>query len=97
MLHKEFNNGLRAYPIHQAVQAKGSTAWCQDWYDDNYYKISPKENPQGPQQGSVRVFRGGGWFNDARVCRSAVRNFIGPGFREDYLGFRLSRSVALGP
>ena len=26
MLHKEFNNGLRAYPIHQAVQAMGSTA-----------------------------------------------------------------------
>ena len=26
MLHKEFNNGLRAYPIHQAVQPMGSTA-----------------------------------------------------------------------
>ena len=26
MLHKEFNNGLRAYPIHQAVQTIGSTA-----------------------------------------------------------------------
>jgi len=30
MLHKEFNNGLRAYPIHQAVQAMGSTALCRD-------------------------------------------------------------------
>jgi len=29
MLHKEFNNGLRAYPIHQAVQAMGSTALFQ--------------------------------------------------------------------
>ena len=26
MLHKEFNNGLRAYSIHQAVQPMGSTA-----------------------------------------------------------------------
>jgi hypothetical protein len=26
MLHKEFNNGLRAYPTHQAVQTIGSTA-----------------------------------------------------------------------
>jgi len=26
MLHKEFNNGLRAYPIHQAVRTMGSTA-----------------------------------------------------------------------
>ena len=28
MLHKEFNNGLRAYPTHQAVQTIGSTALC---------------------------------------------------------------------
>ncbi len=26
MLHKEFNNELRAYPTHQAVQTIGSTA-----------------------------------------------------------------------
>jgi hypothetical protein len=30
MLHKEFNNGLRAYPIHQAVQAMGSTAFTRN-------------------------------------------------------------------
>ncbi len=27
MLHKEFNNELRAYPTHQAVQTIGSTAF----------------------------------------------------------------------
>ena len=30
MLHKEFNNELRAYPTHQAVQTIGSTALALD-------------------------------------------------------------------
>lgn len=26
--------------------------WCQDWYDEKYYKQSPRENPQGPSSGT---------------------------------------------
>jgi len=37
------------------------------------------------------VIRGGSWNNDARNCRSAVRNNSLPGNRDDNLGFRLSR------
>ena len=28
-----------------------------DWYDENYYKISPEYNPQGPKKGSLKVVR----------------------------------------
>ena len=35
--------------------------WCQDWYDENYYSNSPANNPLGPETGSDRVSRGGGW------------------------------------
>ena len=31
----------------------GSREWVNDWYDPNYYKVSPKNNPRGPEQGSV--------------------------------------------
>ena len=34
-----------------------SREWVNDWYDPNYYKVSPKNNPRGPEQGSV-VMRG---------------------------------------
>ncbi|MDI6788565.1 MAG: SUMF1/EgtB/PvdO family nonheme iron enzyme, partial [Planctomycetota bacterium] len=45
--------------------------WCQDWYDANYYKNSPKDNPTGPSSGEYRVLRGGSWNNNANNCRTA--------------------------
>ena len=35
----------------------GSREWVNDWYDPNYYKVSPENNPKGPEQGSM-VMRG---------------------------------------
>lgn len=32
--------------------------WVQDWYDENYYKISPEKNPMGPATGTKKVRRG---------------------------------------
>jgi formylglycine-generating enzyme required for sulfatase activity len=43
------------------------------------------------------VIRGGSWNNDAHNCRSAIRNHNEPDNRNNNLGFRLARSVALGP
>ena len=48
--------------------------WCNDWYDENYYKNSPAQNPKGAQSGSNRVFRGGGWNYDAERCRPTFRS-----------------------
>jgi formylglycine-generating enzyme required for sulfatase activity len=63
--------------------------WCYDLYGDDYYKNSPKENPTGPESGSLRVVRGGGWADDARGLRCAYRLFDGPSFRDSNPGFRL--------
>jgi len=71
--------------------------WCQDWYGRDYYRVSSERNPQGPETGSDRVMRGGSWDVVAQGCRSAVRVFLAPGYRSSFVGFRLSRSVALGP
>lgn len=35
--------------------------WCQDWYDADYYKVSPENNPKGPDSGIYRVVRSGSW------------------------------------
>ncbi len=66
--------------------------WCLDWFDENYYSDSPKDNPQGPESGSVRVVRGGGWGYDAGGCRSAFRNVVDPDYRDGGIGFRLLRT-----
>jgi hypothetical protein len=50
--------------------------WCEDIYQSG---------------GSNRVIRGGSWNYYAVVCRSAFRGSGAPGFRSDYLGFRLVR------
>ncbi len=68
--------------------------WCQDWYDKEHYAKSPIDDPAGPPGGSARVLRGGCWFHPARFCRSAYRNFNGPGNRDGDLGFRVC--LALG-
>ena len=66
--------------------------WCSDWFDEDYYKKSPKKNPQGPKSGSGRVLRGGGWGGGASGCRAAYRSCGGPGGRYGGVGFRLLRS-----
>ena len=63
--------------------------WCSDWYGKNYYNQSPRQDPQGPQDGRHRVVRGGSWDLVGRVCRSANRDRIGPGGRFLNLGFRV--------
>ncbi len=62
--------------------------WCNDWYDGNYYSISPYYNPQGPASGTYRVLRGGGWGNYAGLCRVAYRNNNFPDDRSSICGFR---------
>ena len=62
--------------------------WCSDWYDENYYKNSPKDNPQGPANGQFRVLRGGSWNVIAHDCRSAGRFRGVPALRFNIIGFR---------
>lgn len=37
--------------------------WVYDWYDGNYYEVSPHQNPMGPESGYVRAMRGGSWYD----------------------------------
>src|SRR5207248_352252 len=62
--------------------------WCHDWYGD--YKDSPVDDPQGPERGSTRVMRGGGWQNYGWFCRSAHRNSLVPQYRQSCVGFRVA-------
>ncbi|MBR5215147.1 MAG: formylglycine-generating enzyme family protein [Bacteroidales bacterium] len=64
--------------------------WCQDWYGS--YSSGSQTNPTGPSSGPSRVIRGGGWGNDAGICRVSNRNAGIPGGSSGILGLRLSLS-----
>lgn len=62
--------------------------WCSDCF--GYYNGHSQHNPQGPQTGTFRVFRGGSWSNSAKYCRITNRNFKEPTSKDNSIGFRLA-------
>ncbi len=55
--------------------------WCSDIYDEEVY-------------GTYRIFRGGGWYDEARGCMATNRRRSHPTtFQIDDLGFRIARSI----
>lgn len=64
--------------------------WCSDWYDPNYYAVSPERNPRGPEQGQRKSSRGGSWRHHVKVARCSARSSIPPEFHYADYGFRIA-------
>ena len=77
-------NPFGLYDMHGNV-----LEWCIDWYDAEYYKRSPVENPVNKIESQYRVLRGGSWYHYARYCRSADRGRGTPSTRDFNIGLRV--------
>jgi formylglycine-generating enzyme required for sulfatase activity len=68
----------------------GGNMWefCDDWWDPDYFKSSPREDPRGPKTGRARVVKGGSWDSRPTVLSASSRNFAYTGYREGDFGFR---------
>ena len=67
--------------------------WCWDWYGSSSGYPGGTEDPAGPDTGSGRVKRGGGWINDASYCTVSDRYVDAPYYLNHLNGFRLVRSA----
>jgi formylglycine-generating enzyme required for sulfatase activity len=66
--------------------------WTSDWYSRDYYRVSPKRNPQGPATGAYKVLRGGTFFVDPFNLRTYARSAAWPSFQAHRMvGFRAAR------
>lgn len=63
--------------------------WTQDWYEENYSQSSPKNNPQGPSSGKLRVLRGASWGDRSEYVRASKRGGSTPVGQYSVGGFRL--------
>lgn len=79
--------GVSPYGVHD--MSGNVWEYCQDWFSENYYSISPRNNPQGPSSGVKRVLRGGGWMDISSFLRSASRHYTRLSYPEDHKGIRL--------
>ena len=77
--------------------------WCGDWYDDEYYRVSPVDDPTGPKHAKrladqppsatagdgFRVWRGSCWGDGPAFARCAARGYDYSHARDNGTGFRI--------
>jgi formylglycine-generating enzyme required for sulfatase activity len=75
--------------IYEANDLSGNVwEWTLDWYDEDYYLNSPRTNPLGPENGELRVVRGGSYEDGPDALRSAERMALDPDEAYNNVGFR---------
>lgn len=74
-----------ASPYGVEDMAGNVVEWVNDWYDEQYYTISPRENPLGPAEGRDKIGKGiisrGEGFGERLSRRSGRSLTANDGFR----------------
>lgn len=85
----KYEHAVSPYGVYQ--MAGNVAEWTADWFDPNYYQTAPDRNPKGPQKGTQKSFRGGGWIDSTPSIRPAQRSGGDPTVKMNWLGFRCAR------
>ncbi len=86
-----------ASPFGVLDMAGNAAEWIGDWYDPEYYTVSPLVDPIGPNGGEMRVARGGSWKNPFTGVRVTNRTANYPEVYSSGTGFRCVLSKIKNP
>jgi len=89
------SKGSGASPYGALDMAGNVYQWVSDWYDPNYYSVSPPTDPQGPATGSSTILRGGSWLNTVHLFATYRRVIGDRSTWDDSAGFRCARDACL--
>ena len=83
-------------PFGVADGAGNVLEWVADWYGEDAYRNPVDSNPKGPEFGTFKVLRGGGYTTSGTDVRVTSRSKMVPDFRDETIGFRCVVSGAQG-
>ena len=66
--------------------------WVADWFSESFPRADVR-NPRGPNSGSAKVLRGGGWYDPPERITATKRMHAPPQHRDDSIGFRCARDA----
>jgi uncharacterized protein (TIGR02996 family) len=81
-------NAFGLFDVHGNV-----SEWVADWFEHDYYATSPRQDPQGPREGSRCILRGGAWRDEGMFCRAAFRYDVDPETANDDCGVRVVMTI----
>lgn len=95
MAHFYGNRGILPVESFEANEfglydmAGNVSEWVADFYNPEFYSMSPEKDPVGPNNGIYKVKRGGSWENGNEIQKAFWRDWTLPDIMLNDTGFRL--------
>ena len=79
-----------ASPFGVEDAAGNAAEWVADWFAESFLRGDVR-NPKGPERGTAKVIKGGGWYDPPERLKASRRMHASAANRADDIGFRCAK------